>query len=151
MIYPVVILAVLLALPCSQTDQLRPPEPCVDEACVEYCMIGLGGPEFNVTGKCVKNETGAQFCSCRRRTYTTGSKRRRLLRHSVQARSMRKKRQAEPVKKKRPRCSETECSKYCGRKYYHQRPVSGICEGFDCICSWFIGYSMHKHPLPPYA
>ncbi|XP_070384842.1 uncharacterized protein [Dermacentor albipictus] len=138
MIYPVVILAVLLALPCSQTDQLRPPEPCVDEACVEYCMIGLGGPEFNVTGKCVKNETGAQFCSCRRRTYctveacsrscysyhvgkpnlrsecekylcrciwddhTTGSKRRRLLRHSVQARSMRKKRQAEPVKKKRP-------------------------------------------------
>ncbi|XP_054919389.1 uncharacterized protein [Dermacentor andersoni] len=71
MIYPLLILAALLALSCSETDQLKPPEPCEDKACVEYCMKVLGGPEFNVTGKCVKNETGAQSCSCRRRTYCT--------------------------------------------------------------------------------
>ncbi|XP_054919391.1 uncharacterized protein [Dermacentor andersoni] len=187
MIYPLLILAALLALSCSETDQLKPPEPCEDKACVEYCMKVLGGPEFNVTGKCVKNETGAQSCSCRRRTYctveacarscyayhggkpnlrsecekylcrciwddhTTGSKRSRLHRRSAPDRSMRQKRQAAPVKKERPKCSERECSTYCGRKYYHQRPVSGRCEGFDCICSWFVGYSMHKHPLPPYT
>nr|XP_054919390.1 uncharacterized protein LOC126547754 isoform X2 [Dermacentor andersoni] len=102
MIYPLLILAALLALSCSETDQLKPPEPCEDKACVEYCMKVLGGPEFNVTGKCVKNETGAQSCSCRRRTYTTGSKRSRLHRRSAPDRSMRQKRQAAPVKKERP-------------------------------------------------
>ncbi|XP_075541840.1 uncharacterized protein LOC142575919 isoform X1 [Dermacentor variabilis] len=71
MIYPLLILAALLALPCSETDQIKPPEPCVDKACMDYCLKVLGGPEFNVTGKCLKNATGAQFCSCRRRTYCT--------------------------------------------------------------------------------
>ncbi|XP_050051687.1 uncharacterized protein [Dermacentor andersoni] len=153
MIYPLLILAALLALSCSETDQLKPPEPCEDKACVEYCMKVLGGPEFNVTGKCVKNETGAQSCSCRRRTYCTVE----ACARSCYAYHGGKPNLRSECEKYLCRCiwddqcSERECSTYCGRKYYHQRPVSGRCEGFDCICSWFVGYSMHKHPLPPYT
>ncbi|XP_075541847.1 uncharacterized protein LOC142575919 isoform X2 [Dermacentor variabilis] len=152
MIYPLLILAALLALPCSETDQIKPPEPCVDKACMDYCLKVLGGPEFNVTGKCLKNATGAQFCSCRRRTYCTLE----ACSRSCYSYHVGKPNLRSECEKYLCRCiwddqcNDLECSMYCGRKYYHQRPVSGRCEGLDCICSWFVGYSMHKHPLPPY-
>ncbi|KAL1420242.1 hypothetical protein MTO96_024463 [Rhipicephalus appendiculatus] len=156
MIYRSVIFAAVLALSYSAdkpADGQGAPVPCVDKSCNDFCVKLVGGPEFNVTGSCAKYSNGTKYCNCNRRTYCTED----VCSRSCDAYHNGKPKLRAECEKYLCRCiwedqcDDVDCSMYCQRKYYHQRPLTGRCDGLDCVCSWSIGYSMHKHPLPPYS
>ncbi|XP_077491534.1 uncharacterized protein LOC144102110 isoform X2 [Amblyomma americanum] len=143
------------------------PSPCQEDSCRAHCEEMFSDPQVNLTSECLMDDKGEAYCSCKRVASSCsmyhGSKENLTAECEkylckcgwqehpvVQKRSHRVQRNVSSDGE-RMRCEEDYCDEECNKKYGYEKQVAGACDGFNCVCSWYIGYSVHKHPLPPYG
>ncbi|XP_077491549.1 uncharacterized protein LOC144102110 isoform X4 [Amblyomma americanum] len=115
------------------------PSPCQEDSCRAHCEEMFSDPQVNLTSECLMDDKGEAYCSCKRVAYPVVQKRSHRVQRNVSSDG------------ERMRCEEDYCDEECNKKYGYEKQVAGACDGFNCVCSWYIGYSVHKHPLPPYG